>query len=167
MNETTEVLIRANLDTPPETRTNLSTNIVIEAQIHDGSYIAVGAIKQFHISQHRNVTRQMTEDEHGYLRETLVPGNTIITLDIQRVIFDGLSIPEAFGRGFRSIQTQTLPLTIRMVDHIDAVHTTTTTFHNCWFTHMSTPIQADDYIILETASMVCERMSTDHHNNAS
>jgi hypothetical protein len=95
---------------------------------------------------------------------------THFDLALTRTVFDGLSITEAFGRGFRNIQAQRAPFNIQILDvsasqtdpQGSAVgnNTYVTTFHNCWFQNTSTPYKADDFVIVQTAAVWCEFIST-------
>ena len=90
------------------------------------------------------------------------------------MVFDGLSLPEAFSRGFVNIAAQRMPFDIVVIDrsHItpDAVVNGTdltgnegeivTVYKNCWFTNLSKTFSSQDYIISETASVSCETVYT-------
>jgi len=76
--------------------------------------------------------------------------------------FDGLSLPEAFSRGFRNLQSQRIPFDIVVIDQFtgtgnDAI---ITTYHNCWFNNLSISYTANDYTITQSASVDCEYVST-------
>jgi hypothetical protein len=150
-------------------RTALSTQILIQAKQHESDkYITVGAIKSFTIKQTRNIETRTEYDEQGKLQTILVPTHTIITLEIIRAVFDGLSLPEAFGSNYRFIDEQKWPFDVKVITNnitngqndilVD-------TFYNCWFKSFSAPIKADDYLILENATMLCEGMTSERQQN--
>lgn len=151
--DTTEAAISASL----------STQIIIKVQAHDNEYYAVGAVKKFHVIQSRAFRKEEVEQEDGTFSLELIPGPTETIIELERTVFDGLTMTEAFGRGFRSITSQSEPFNIQVetIEYINKYNQSTiTTYHNCWFSHMSSPIKADNYIILEKATVLCEHIST-------
>lgn len=149
--------------------TSLSTEIIIQVELNDGSVVPVGAVKELTENQDRGLARIVEIGTDGVIE--IVPNRaTQFDITLTRTVFDGLSLPEAFGRGFRNIQAQRFPFNIQVVDtnaaDVDtqgaASQQTTivTTYHNCWFQRTSTPVKADDYIILQTATVWCEFISS-------
>jgi len=145
--------------------TSLSTQIIIQVEMNDGSVQPVGAIKSLSEKQSRSLMRIVEIGTDGVIE--IVPNKaTEFSLSLERTVFDGLSLPEALGRGFRNIQAQRFPFNIQVVDVnasiVDASgaagkdSTVITTYHNCWFNSTSTPIKADDYIIMQQAEVWCE-----------
>ncbi len=142
--------------------TTLSTQIIIQVEMNDGSVESVGAIQELTESQNRGLARIVEIGTDGVIE--IVPNKaTEFELSLTRTVFDGLSLPEAFGRGFRNIQSQRFPFNIQVIDVsagiVDAQGTASkdstviTTYHNCWFSRTSTPIKADNYIIMQTATV--------------
>ncbi len=149
--------------------TGLSTQIIIQVEMADGSVEPVGAVKSLSEKQNRGLARIVEIGTDGVIE--IVPNKaTEFSLSLERTVFDGLSLPEAFGRGFRNIQAQRFPFNIQVIDVsagiVDAQgsagkdSTVLTTYHNCWFSSMSTPIKADDYIIVQNAEVWCEFISS-------
>lgn len=145
--------------------TSLSTQIIIQVEMNDGSVTPVGAVKELTEEQNRGLARIVEIGTDGVIE--IVPNKaTEFQLSLNRTVFDGLSLPEAFGRGFRNIQSQRFPFNIQVVDVnagiVDASGTASkdstviTTYHNCWFQRTSTPLKADDYIIVQSATVWCE-----------
>lgn len=155
--------------------TSLSTQIIIQVEMPDGSVEPVGAIKELTERQQRGLARIVEIGTDTVIE--IVPNKAAeFTLSLNRTVFDGLSLPEAFGRGFRNIQAQRAPFSIQVIDVNAAVTdalgtydkntTVITTYHNCWFNSTSTPIKADDYIILQSAEVWCENISTTRSGQA-
>jgi len=155
--------------------TSLSTQIVIQAVLPDGSIVEVGAVQELTENQNRGLAR-VAEIGTDTIIEIVPMKQTEFELTLNRTVFDGLSLPEAFGRGFRNIQAQRSPFNIEVID-INAAVTDAqgvfdkntaviTTYHNCWFTRTSTPIKADNYIIVQTATVWCENVSSSRAGQA-
>jgi len=155
--------------------TSLSTQIIIQVEMSDGSVEPVGAVKSLSEKQSRGLARIVEIGTDGVIE--IVPNKaTEFTLSLERTVFDGLSLPEAFGRGFRNIQSQRFPFNIQVIDvnaaDVDAQgtvgknSTVVTTYHNCWFNSTSTPIKADDYIIMQSADVWCEFITTTRAGDA-
>ncbi len=138
------------------TRTSLSTQIIILVNNEP-----VGAIQKFSESQSRNNKRISEIGTDGTIE--LVPNApTDISLSVTRIAFDGLTVTEAFSRGFRNVQAQRIPFDIIVIDQFtgtgdDAV---ITTYHNCWFKSIRRSYQSDDYIISEDCDVDVEYIST-------
>lgn len=144
----------SNLDST--TKSSLSTQIIIMVENEP-----VGAIQSFQEQQSRNI-KQVTEVGTDGIVELVPSGPTTVSLTIGRMYFDGLSLPEAFSRGFRNLQSQRIPFDIVVIDQFtgtgnDAV---ITTYHNCWFKSLSIQYQSSDYTITQNASVDCEYVST-------
>tara|TARA_B100000579_G_C22827052_1_gene853770 strand:+ start:310 stop:945 length:636 start_codon:yes stop_codon:yes gene_type:complete len=140
-----------------QTRTGLSTQIVVMV---NGK--PVGAIQSFGQTQQRQ-TRPISEVGTDGIIEIVPSSSTTISLSIQRIVFDGLSLPEAFSRGFNNIAAQRIPFDIVVIDRFSSSADTeaiTTVYRNCWFTNLAKTFSASDYIISETASVSCEQVYT-------
>ena len=144
------------------TRTGLSTQIVVMVNGQP-----VGAIQSFGQTQQRS-TRPITEVGTDGVIEIVPSSATQISLSIQRIMFDGLSLPEAFSRGFVNIAAQRMPFDIVVIDRSnqdpsDAIGTGServTVYKNCWFTNLAKTFSSQDYIVSETASVRCETVYT-------
>tara|TARA_R110002020_G_scaffold50716_9_gene143336 strand:+ start:31283 stop:31888 length:606 start_codon:yes stop_codon:yes gene_type:complete len=142
--------------------TALSTQIII--YVNDQP---VGAIQQFGETQTRQL-RRITEIGTDGVIEIVPQSATQISLDLQRVAFDGLSISEAFSRGYVNIQSQRLPFDIVVVDQFSGVGTESiiTTYHNCFFQRIGKTYRTDDYIIIQTATVECEYVGSQRGGKA-
>ena len=147
------------------TSTGLSTSILIEV---DGR--PVGAIQELRVTTTRNIERVREVGFDGFL-EAVPNQPTEVSLDVTRIYFDRMRLPDSFGRIFKNIQHQRVPFNITVYDlsgngprdqgtefNFDA-DAEVTEFHNCWFRQYSYPYTARDYIISETAAIVCEFVS--------
>jgi hypothetical protein len=138
------------------TRTALSTQILVLVNNEP-----VGAIQSFSENQTREVKRIFELGTDGAI-EVAPSGQATVDLDIDRIIFDGLSITEAFLRGFRNIQAQRIPFDIVVIDQYtgtdnDAV---ITTYQNCWFKSISKSYSAEQFIIQEKVAVMVEAVRT-------
>tara|TARA_X000000950_G_scaffold61762_1_gene75289 strand:- start:11513 stop:12136 length:624 start_codon:yes stop_codon:yes gene_type:complete len=139
------------------TRTGLSTQIVIMVNGNP-----VGAIQSFGENQTRG-TKPISEVGTDGQIEIVPSSSTTIELSVTRIVFDGLSVTEAFSRGFRNVASQRYPFDIVVFDKSgggDATTWITTTYHNCWFKSISKTYSAGDYVIQEQANITAEFMST-------
>lgn len=144
----------SNLDST--TKTSLSTQIIIMVENEP-----VGAIQSFRETQQRSI-KPINEVGTDGIIELVPQAPTKVSLQIDRMYFDGLSLPEAFSRGFRNLQSQRIPFDIVVIDQFtgtgnDAI---ITTYHNCWFNNLSISYTANDYTISQSASVDCEYVST-------
>jgi hypothetical protein len=87
---------------------------------------------------------------------------TEVTLTVRRIVFDRLRIAEAFERGYVNIHAQRLPFDILVIDQTGGDGDLAVTHHyvNCWFQDISTPYNADNYIITESATIWAETVSS-------
>lgn len=158
------------------THTGLSTHIIIKVQDY-----AIGAIQELQISQDKGLKR-LSEVGTGGVVEIIPTTPTAISITVRRVVFDGMSIPESFGRAFMNIQAQRIPFNIdiyktdqartsesseksgeNFILDMDAKlerPVTVQRIHNCWFKQMTTPYTSRDYIITENATIWAEYMTT-------
>jgi hypothetical protein len=138
------------------TKTSLSTQIIIMVNNEP-----VGAIQSFQENQTRTIKSLTEVGTDGFIE--LVPQSaTGVKLTVQRTYFDGLSLPEAFSRGFRNIQAQRIPFDIVVIDQFtgtgnDAI---ITTYHDCWFESISIQYQSSDYVISQNSNVACTYIST-------
>lgn len=139
------------------TRTALSTQILIMVNNEP-----VGAVQSFAASQTRTNKRVSEVGTDGVI-EIVPEGFTTVTLTIGRIVFDGLSVTEAFSRGFRNLQAQRIPFDVVVIDQFsgtgdDAV---ITTYHNCWFNKIDFTYDSSNYIITENCGIDVEFVSTE------
>ena len=139
------------------TRSGLSTQIII--YVNDAP---VGAIQSFSETQSRQ-TKKIAEVGTDGLIEIVPSAPTNVTLQVQRIVFDGLSLPESFSRGYKNIHAQRIPFDIKVIDKFagtEDAESVITTYHNCWFTNLQRSYTVQDYVISETASVDCEFVSS-------
>lgn len=144
------------------THTGLSTQIIILVNNDP-----VGAVQTFSIKQSRQL-RRVTEIGTDGTIEIVPTRATEFTVDLSRVYFDGLSLPEGLARAFRNIHSQRIPFDIVVIDQFsgtgdDAI---ITTFHNCWFASLGKDYKTDDYVIVENCSVWAEYLSETRGNEA-
>ena len=94
-----------------KTRTGLSTQIVIYVNNEP-----VGAIQSFAETQSRS-NKPITEVGTDGVIELVPQGPAKFSLTVGRIVFDGLSLPESFSRGFKNIHSQRIPFDIVVIDH--------------------------------------------------
>jgi hypothetical protein len=146
-----------NPNTEGSTRTALSTQIIVYVNTEP-----VGAIQSFQETQAR-ANKRISEVGTDGVIEIVPQSPAQVTLTVQRIVFDGLSLPESFSRGFKNIHSQRIPFDIVVIDKFtgggdnDAV---VTTYHNCWFSNLSKTFQVSDYTIVENANIDCEYVSS-------
>lgn len=144
----------SNLDST--TKSSLSTQIIIMVENEP-----VGSVQSFRETQSRT-NKQVTEIGTDGTVEYVPHTPTKIALSVDRMYFDGLSLPEAFSRGFRNLQSQRISFDIVVIDQStgtgnDAI---ITTYHQCWFNNLSLTYSSSDYTIAQTASLDCTYIST-------
>lgn len=144
----------SNLDST--TKSSLSTQIIIMVENEP-----VGAIQSFQESQSRSI-KQITEVGTDGIIELVPSGPTSVKLTLSRMYFDALSLPEAFSRGYRNLQSQRISFDIVVIDQStgtgnDAI---ITTYHNCWFESLGISYQASDYTITQSGNVACEYVSS-------
>lgn len=120
---------------------------------------AVGAIQELRIDQNRDMVVWEEIGTDGVV-EIHPKGAAKISFSISRLVFDQLRLPEAFLRGFLNLQAQRLPFDIEIVDTLagDDMLAAIHTLKGCWFRRYSTPYRSDNYLVSETADLVCERI---------
>ncbi len=126
----------------------------------------VGAIQQLVVQQNRDMWRHEEIGTDGVV-EIHPKGAAKVDLQITRVVFDDLRLPEAFARGFINLQAQRIPFDIQLIDKANSNINTNAIIHvfnNCWFKSYSPTFRADNFIISETAAIQCEYVTT--HRNA-
>jgi len=143
-------------DTGGRTRAGLSTQIIVYVNNEP-----VGAIQSFGESQSRGL-KEVTEVGTDGIIEIVPNSASTFSLTINRLVFDGLSLPEAFSRGFRNIQSQRMPFDIVVIDKFTGSgnNAIVTTYHNCWFSALGKSYTSQDFSITETATVKCEHVST-------
>ena len=139
-----------------KTRTALSTQIIIMVNNEP-----VGAMQSFDVSQSRSLDSIKEIGTDGIV-EIVPNGAVTIGLTLKRTVFDGLSLPEAFSRGFRNLSAQRIPFDIVVIDQYTGTgdDALITTYHGCWFKTLNRNYSADNYVLIEDASAECEYVST-------
>ena len=141
----------------PSISAGLSTSIIVKV-----GQTTVGAIQSLTIDQSRDMNVFSEIGTDGVV-EICPKGNTMIDVQIERLVFDQLRITEAFGRGFANIQAQRYPFDIQIIDTSvssaegDAV---VTTLHGCWFNKNNVVYNTSSFLITERASVKCEYATT-------
>lgn len=145
-----------NPDNGSKTRAALSTQIVVYVEGEP-----VGAIQNLTENQSRPV-KSITEVGTDGIIEIVPSAASTISLTIKRIVFDGLSLPEAFSRGYRNIRAQRIPFDIVVIDKFtgDGDNAVITTYHNCFFKSLNKTYSSSDYMISEDASVDAEYMSS-------
>lgn len=134
----------------------LSTQIVVKVGAD-----TVGALQALEVRQSRPLTRLVELGLDGTLEIT--PTSKVdVVLSVRRIVFDRLRIAEAFERGYVNVKSQRLPFDILVIDQTggDGDLAVTHTYINCWFAEISTPYNADNYIITESATIWAEDVSS-------
>lgn len=136
--------------------TALSTQIIILVNNEP-----VGAVQSFQEQQNR-ATRRVTEVGTDGTIEIVPQSATEISVNVDRIVYDGLSITEAFARGFRNIQAQRIPFDIVVIDQFSgtADDAVITTYHNCWFESIGKTYSSSDYVITESCTIKVEYIAT-------
>jgi len=136
--------------------TGLSTQIIIKAGTE-----TVGAIQNLGVKQNRGLVRVKEIGLDGVLE--IAPNKAPeVDLSVNRIVFDQLSVSEAFARGFVNVKSQRIPFEILVIDRtagddsLSVIHK----FTNCWFQSISVTYKADDYIIAQDATIWAEDVST-------
>lgn len=141
----------------PNIHAGLSTQITIKV-----GTTTVGAIQSITIQQNREVHVHEEIGTDGVI-EIHPKGAAKIDVQVQRLVFDGLRITEAFARGFVNIQAQRIPFNIDIIDRSDSIEigdAVVHTLNNCWFKSYSPTFAAGEFIIKEQSDIVCEYITT-------
>ena len=156
--------------------TGLSTQIIITVNDIGGHEIQIGAIQSIDEKQTRPLQEVGEVGTDGILE--IVPTKwTSYSISLSRTMFDGISLTQAFGRGFRNIQSQRFPFDIKIFDlsmsmvspsdawtppgnDDGATPKILTVYKNCWFSDLGTPYKCDNYIIVQSATVKCEGIFT-------
>jgi hypothetical protein len=155
----------------PSSGSTLSSNISssLSAQITIKVVgTTVGAIQQLVINQNRDMHIWEEIGTSGIV-EIHPKGAAKIDLQVTRVVFDDMRLPEAFARGFINLQAQRIPFDVQLIDRSNAATSADAivhVFNNCWFKSYSPTFRAENFIVSETASIQCEYVTT-HRNAAS
>ena len=139
------------------TRTGLSTQVLIYVNGEP-----VGAVQSFQLQQNRQ-TKSIQEVGTDGIIEIVPTSATTYSITCNRIVFDGLSLPEAMSRGWTNIAAQRIPFDIVVIDRFfgsGGNESIVTTMHNCWFKSIGKQYQANDYVIQENATLECEHVST-------
>lgn len=141
----------------PNVSSGLSTTIIIKV----GS-TTIGAIQNLTINQNREMAIWEEIGTEGIIE--IHPKNaTKIDLAVTRIVFDELRLLESFARGFINLQAQRIPFDIHIIDLGAAKNDDNALSHichNCWFKSYNTPYAANNFLIQETANLVCEYITS-------
>lgn len=153
-------------------KAGLSTHILIAVDVGGGVQLAVGAVQSMSVTENRNIRKLGEIGTQGFV-ENLPSGNTVIDINMTRVVFDAYNITRALGRGYKSIGSQRIPFNVYVIDR---THSTrigisdigsgglggfirppiTQVYHNCWFTSKVSTYNAGAYQITEQATLGCQ-----------
>jgi hypothetical protein len=122
---------------------------------------SVGALQTLDIKQNRPTVKWQEIGTDGFV-ENHPKGAANVTASATRIVFDGLSITESFARGFFNIQAQRIPFDIQIIDRQqgDGSLAVLHTLHSCWFTDIATPYKSSDFLVIQTASFDCLKITT-------
>lgn len=136
--------------------TSLSTQIIIMVNNEP-----VGAIQSISVDQNRPTTRIGEVGFDGTV-EIVPNGKTELSLNVDRMVYDGLSLTEAFSRGFQNIHAQRIAFDIVVIDQSSGTgdDAMITTFVNCWFTSLNKSWKQDSFVIIENAKIAVEAINT-------
>jgi hypothetical protein len=135
----------------------LSTNIIIKV-----GKTTVGAIKSLSISQDRDINVFEEIGTDGIV-ETCPKGAAKVSVEVERIVFDNLRLPEAFSRGFINIQAQRIPFDIEIIDTSNSENEenhTISIIRGCWFRRYNPIYTIDNFIISERATIQGEYITT-------
>ena len=142
------------------TNSGLSTQIIVKV-----NNVPVGALQNLTVNQNRPLKRINEIGTDGNI-EIVPQSSPTYDLNVTRIVFDQLRLPEAFARAFRFIGAQRVPFDIDIFDmqanaagSSEGAGLIVMTFTNCWFNTYSTPYSVDDYTIIETATIWAETAS--------
>ena len=141
----------------PEIQSGLSTQITIKV-----GTTTVGAVQSLTIQQNREMHTWEEIGTDGII-EIHPKGAAKIGVQVQRLVFDGLRITEAFARGFINIQSQRIPFNIDIIDRSDSLEigdAIVHTLNNCWFKSYSPTFRAENFLITEQSDITCEYITT-------
>lgn len=143
---------------------SLNTNIVIKVGLN-----TIGAIQNLTIRQNKDIAILEEIGTEGVVDSH--PKNAAkITATIRRIVYDQLSITEAFGRGFINLQSQRFPFDIHIIDMSaadeDGNDAVITVLNNCWFKSFETPYDVGGYLIVQSAEINCEYITTTRNSES-
>ena len=153
-------------------RTLLSTKIrIFVTDEVRASAVIIGAIQRISPRQTRTLRRIKEVGTDGFLE--IVPTQPAeTTLDVERIAYDRRRLPGAFGRNFQQIQAQRFPFSVAVqefgaapadeasdtgADAYDTVNLSL--YEDCWIQDYGSTYTQDDYVVAETATIWCTRMS--------
>ena len=93
-----------------KTRTGLSTQVLVYVNGEP-----VGAVQSLQITQNRP-TKGIQEVGTDGLIEIVPSSATTYSVTCNRIVFDGLSLPESMARGYVNIAAQRIPFNIVIID---------------------------------------------------
>jgi len=141
----------------PQISAGLSTQIVVKV----GGTV-VGAIQSITFPQAREMHVFEEIGTEGVV-EVCPKGAAKVTVTVERLVFDGLRLPEALARGFINIQAQRYPFDIQIIDTTNGdidQSAIVTTIHGCWIKSYAPTITANAFLVSERAELQAERITT-------
>lgn len=138
----------------------LSTQITIKV-----GRVTVGAIQQLVVNQNRDMHRWEEIGTDGVV-EMHPKGAARIELQVTRIVFDDLRLPEAFARGFINLQAQRIPFDIQLIDRSSSTVSSNAIIHvfnNCWISAYSPTFRADNFLISENATILSEYITSNRN----
>ena|SRR6266568_90535 len=143
-----------------------SPQILVQVEANDGFFVTVGAIRDLGVVQERQFDIRDRRDENGILAKELIPaGPSIITLNVSRIVFDALSLPEAFGQNGvickinKPFRIKVISTSIHTHTAVEQKYETTTIYNNCWFSRVGIQVNSENIVIYEDATILAENMS--------
>ena len=123
-----------------------------------GALATVGAIQSLSVTE-SSAMKRIGETRNPRTFEIIPQGQDVISLNIRRIVFDGLRLTHALGCGFSHIRSQRWPFDIIVFDreHDGATFNANQTWYRrCWLTNYTVDYRAENYLITENASLECE-----------
>jgi len=148
-----------------ENRINSSLSTQITIKVNNTT---VGAIQRLAIIQNRELHRWEEIGTDGIV-EIHPKGATKIELSVDRIVFDGMRLPESFARGFINIQSQRVPFDIYIIDKTELKYSGDAIIHvfnSCWFRQYNPQFRAENFIVLETSQLWCEYITTTRNSTS-
>jgi len=124
----------------------------------EGNLATVGAIQSLSVTE-TNTLKRIGETRNPRTFEIIPQGQDMITLNLRRIVFDGLRLTHALGCGFSHIRSQRWPFDIIIFDreHDGVVFNANQTWYRrCWFSSYSVDYRSEQYLITENATLECE-----------
>ena len=123
------------------TKTHISTNIWIFANVGKGNPLPVGAITSIDWSETRPLKPIDEIGTDGHI-DSVPTGSCTYDGTVTRTRWNGKRIFEAFGRGFLHVKSMRVPFDIIIYDNMRGTNQTlVTTLSNVWFKNLQNKYQ--------------------------